>query len=62
MVGAPRENKKDEHGFRYLETCLLEYREGTERRRALTIQREAPTRVLFDGGFHYYRLSCLLGE
>src|SRR5215831_2888063 len=48
---------KHEHGFRYLETCLLEYREGTERRRALTIQRESPVRALVDGGFHF---SCFV--
>ncbi len=48
---------KHEHGFRYLETCLLEYRAGTERRRALTIQRETPLRALVDGGFHF---SCFI--
>jgi len=48
---------KHEHGFRYLETCLLEYREGTERRRALTIQRGSPIRALVDGGFHF---SCFV--
>ena len=48
---------KLEHGFRCLETRLLEYRAGTERRRTLTIQHETPLRALLDGGFHF---SCFI--
>ena len=44
---------KRPHGFRYLESCLLQYQEGTTRRQELTIRHETANAALVDGGFHF---------
>lgn len=41
------------HGFRYLETCLVQYHTGATRRQEMTIERKTATSALVDGGFHF---------
>lgn len=44
---------KRTHGFRYLETCLVQYHIGATRRQEMTIERKTATSALVDGGFHF---------
>jgi LDH2 family malate/lactate/ureidoglycolate dehydrogenase len=44
---------KRTHGYRHLYNNLIQYREGTDRRTVLTVQRETPISALVDGGFHF---------
>jgi len=44
---------KRDHGFRYLEGCLLQYQEGATRRGELTIRHQTANSALVDGGFHF---------
>ncbi len=44
---------KRTHGFRYLETCLVQYDAGATRRQEMTIERQTATSALVDCGFHF---------
>jgi LDH2 family malate/lactate/ureidoglycolate dehydrogenase len=43
---------KRTHGFRYLETCLVQYQQGAERRQEMRIEDTTANSALVDGGFH----------